>query len=154
MGQSLSGRIQKRNAVGVWEDMPVELDGTRHEHNVGWRQLLDGRVRGRLGYIQYQFLLTGVKDDDWGDDDTVPVFIQPRGLPDDFILLDHPDGYYDGPEYEGSGRTWFDIDEFLNFPFDEFYHCGFTARTIIGQPCIDYFQSLKDQGAERIVLWI
>ncbi|QXO10999.1 hypothetical protein pEaSNUABM54_00173 [Erwinia phage pEa_SNUABM_54] len=154
MGQSLSGRAQ-RLVNGVWENLPIEIDGVRHEDNVGWRELVGVENRGHLGYVQYEFLLSG---DDGNEDDfktvEVPVFIKPRGFPPEYVETLNMDGYHDHPEYENGPITWFLIDEFLNFPFDQFYHEGFTARQIIGQACIDYFQSLKDQGAERIVLWL
>lgn len=147
MGQCLSGRCQALHD-GVWVTLPIEIDSVRHEKNVGWRNLVGQPNRGHLGYVQYDFLVTG--DGDY----FLPPFIKPRGIPDGYVETLDPEGYKDHPELPSTPVTWFTLEEFLEFPWDEFYFGGFTARQLVGQPFIDYFQSLKDQGAERVVLWV
>lgn len=149
MGKALSGRAQHL-VDGKWVNLPIEIDSVRHERSVGYRALAGSPDRGRLGYVQYDFLF-GANGDFV---DGVPAFIKPRGFPEGYIETPSMDGYDDHPDHPGVKVTWFMIDELLDFPWDEQYFDNFTAREIVGDPFIEYFRSLKEQGAERIVLWV
>ncbi len=82
----------------------------------------------------------------------IPPYLKPNGLPDDIV-----EGSFEWDVHEGERHvSWRLIEDLLAINWDE-YHMFYNGepmqslRSYLGQPFIDWLQSLKDKGVERIV---
>lgn len=149
----MSAFMQKRNAEGQWENIPVIGMGD------------DSDYPGLVNYIYSRDEIHSTRHWDWlglgtwavneavGNLYTDPMHSKPKGFPTDLGNVER--SVLDLCTY---GYNWHLVDDLLLTDWDVVRPCkdtildsDYTLRDYLGQPFIDWLGYLKTIGVERIV---